>query len=128
VRSKGSLLLRVALALGVAVAVLWVQWRFDVARARTGREIVEAYRAPASGRGLSDVIRGMHPGCDVRWTARTESACLDQVRVTAEVVPPSSSTGRYDFIVDVNTKQIAPGDDGARRAIEALAPAPSTSR
>jgi pantoate kinase len=130
VASKLRTFAGVAVALGVATGVLWMQWRSDMARAKEGREIVEGFHAPASSRGLGDVVAARHSGAALRWSARTESGCLDQVRVTCEpeAVPSASASARYEFLVDVNTHQIAPGNELGRAAIQALAPSASASR
>lgn len=129
--SKLRTLAGVAVALGVATGVLWMQWRSDMARAKEGREIVEGFHAPASSVGFERIIKSWHPGClEVRWSARTESGCMDQVRVEGAVMEPSDNEPhqRYEFVVDVNTHQIAPGNEYGRRAIAALAPSASASR
>ncbi len=119
----------VVIAIAVAVGVLWLQWRSDMARAKEGREIVEGFRAPASSVGFERVIQAWHPGCRVAWSGRTESGCMDQVRVEGAVTEPSDHEPRqrYEFVVDVNTHQIAPGNEPGRRAIAALAPSGSAS-
>lgn len=126
--SRARTLAGVAVALGVATGVLWMQWRSDMARAKEGREIVAQYLAPASSVGLDRIIRSWHPGMPMEWSGRTESAWRDQVRVTAAVTISGETTHRYEFLVDVNTHQIAPGNELGRRAIAALAPSASASR
>lgn len=123
-------LLGIVIALGVAVGVLWLQFRADVSRERAGVEAVQGFRAPPSSGGFDALLRRWHPGGEVRWSGRTESGCADQVRVTAAIFPPSAHepSHRYELLVDVNTRQIAPGNEHGRRAIEALsAPAASSS-
>jgi hypothetical protein len=124
-------ILGVLIALGAAIGVLYFQWRGDLSRERAGLEIAQGFRAPTSSSvGFERVLRSWHPGDEVRWTARTESGCADQVRVTGAIVPPSTSepSHRYELVVDVNTHQIAPGNELGRRAIEALtAPKPAAS-
>lgn len=127
-------LLGIVIALGVAVGVLWLQFRADVSRERAGLAIVHEYRSPRRDRSFDSLLQGWHAGNEVRWTARTESGCADQVRVTGAIWPFSTyePSHLYEFLVDVNTHQIAPGNEYGRRAIEALAapsasPAPSTS-
>ena len=129
--SKGRSLAGVVVAVGVATGVLWMQWRADIGRAKEGREIVEGFRAQASSVGFERVIRSWHPTCvEVRWSSRTESGCADQVRVEGDVMEPSDAEPRqrYEFIVDVNTHQIAPGNEPGRRAIAALAPSATAPR
>ncbi|WP_438016151.1 hypothetical protein WMF18_35700 [Sorangium sp. So ce315] len=93
-----------AVAAGV---VLRVQSRFNASDRRTALGIVQQYRAEG-GRSAQEAIGARHPDRAPAWSASTESACLQHVRVraTIEGEPPV----RYDFLVDINGPSIHPGN------------------
>lgn len=110
----------VSLSLLAVAAILFVQSKFDEGDRRNALALVQTYRSK-QGWSLPEVIDEMHPGHPVRWSDATESSCFQHVRVRCYV--PATSTAAavaYDFLVDINTGGIHPGNPDGEKAIRAL--------
>lgn len=113
----------VILAVLAAASVVYLQHRFDEGDRKSALRVMNEFRAPTTKRSLPDVINARHPNASVLWQATTESSCRQLIRVSSVVrEPPKSGQGEpttlvYEFLVDINTVHITPGNDLGRMAI-----------
>ncbi|WP_438039752.1 hypothetical protein [Sorangium sp. So ce128] len=101
------MLLLVGTSAAAGGAVLWTQSRFNASDRRAALGIVQQYR-PEGGRSVPEAIGARHPGKAPAWSATTESACFQHVRVRATI--EGEARARYDFLVDINGPSIHPGN------------------
>lgn len=106
---------RVVLAsAAIAAACLSVQARFDARSAEEAKAAVARVRGPG-GRSLEELLAARHPGAFPRYEAKVESACLQHVRVRAEV------PGRaYDFVVDLGASSVHPASPASEELLRRL--------
>jgi hypothetical protein len=115
----------VILALLAAGSVVYLQHRFDEGDRKSALRVMNEFRVPSTKRSLPDVINARHPTANVFWQATTESSCRQVIRVSAVVSEPKpgqseASVHVYEFLVDINTVHIAPGNELGRLAIAEL--------
>jgi len=121
----------VILALAAAASVVYLQHRFDEGDRKSALRIVDEYHAPISHHTIREVIAARHPNASIVFSATTESSCFQHVRVRA-LVQQADEHGAlqsydYQFLVDINTNHIAPGNDLGVKALEDLDVPPSFS-
>jgi hypothetical protein len=112
--SKRRMVLLIVTSLLAAITVLYVQGRFQSSDEGHALGVVQSYRSPA-GVSIPDLLAHHHPGAPVAWSAHTESACFQHIRVRADVA--GAEPAAYTFVVDINGPAIHPGDDRSRALI-----------
>jgi hypothetical protein len=121
----------VILALLAAASVVYLQHRFDEGDRKSALRIVDEYHAQISHHTIREVLEARHPDASIVFSATTESSCFQHVRVRA-LVQKADEKGAlqsfdYQFLVDINTNHIAPGNDLGLKALEDLDRPPSFS-
>ena len=121
----------VILALAAAGSVVYLQHRFDEGDRKSALRIIDEYHAQISHHTIREVLEARHPDASIVFSATTESSCFQHVRVRA-LVQKADATGAlesfdYQFLVDINTNHIAPGNDLGMKALEDLDRPPSFS-
>ena len=119
------------LALAAAASVVYLQHRFDEGDRKSALRIVDEYHAQISHHTIREVLEARHPDASIVFSATTESSCFQHVRVRA-FVQKADANGTlqsfdYQFLVDINTNHIAPGNDLGMKALEDLDRPPSFS-
>lgn len=123
--AKVSRTLVIASMTMLAIVGMWVmQSKFEGADQNAAVSLVQTYRPPG-GRSIPEVLDVKHPGKTPVYSAATESACFQHVRVRASVADAQAA---YDFVVDINGPSIHPGNPSGEEVLSALvAPPPTTS-
>jgi hypothetical protein len=117
-----------SLTLLAFVAIVVMQSKFDGADQKAAVGIVQMTTSK-SGRTIPDVLQARHPGQQPMWSAATERAGFQHVRVRASVSPePGSAPLASDFMVDINGPSVHPGNPAGEEVLRALSePAPAES-
>lgn len=115
----------VILAALAAFSVIYLQHRFDDGDRKSALKIVDEYRAPATKLSVREVLLHRHPNAGVAFSATTESSCFQHIRVYAvvqevDVATKESKSLSYEFVVDINTQHIAPGNTLGEQALAEL--------
>ena len=112
------------IALAAAFSVIYLQHRFDEGDRKSALRIVDEYHAAASKKSIPEVLKARHPDASILFSATTESSCFQHIRVTALVQQlDEQKTLRsisYQFLVDINTRHIGPGNPLGEEAIADL--------
>jgi hypothetical protein len=116
----------VLLALAAAASVVYLQHRFDEGDRKSALRIVDEYHAQVSHHTIREVIEARHPDSSIVFSATTESSCFQHVRVRV-LVQKANESWDYQFVVDINTNHITPGNDLGLQALEDLDRPPSFS-
>ncbi len=114
-------LVLVTMTLLAFVAIVVMQSKFDGADQKAAVGIVQM-TASKGGLTIPDVLSQKHPGQQPVWSAGTESACFQHVRVRASVASsPAAAPMAYDFVVDINGPSVHPGNPAGEEVLKALA-------
>jgi hypothetical protein len=121
----------VLLALAAAASVIYLQHRFDEGDRKAALRIVEEYKAPTSKKSIPEIVRARHPNGSIVFSATTESSCFQHIRVTC-IVQEQDPKGvvqsyEYRFLIDINTRHIAPGNQLSEGILAELDKPPSFS-
>jgi hypothetical protein len=108
-------------AIGV---ILFLESKFEGADQTAAINIVQQYHAKG-GRSVPEVLDELHPGQMPQWSAGTERACFQHIRVRAYVSnAPAGPPISYDFAVDINGPSIHPANPNGERVLRELTTPP----
>jgi len=105
------ILMAVSTAILAVVIIVWLQSKFDGADRKAALDVVQTYQRGA----ILKVLDKKHPGKTPVWTAQTQSACMQHERVRVAV-----GDELYDFMVDINTNSIHPGNRASEEVLGEL--------
>ena len=114
----GKLMQRMLVASGTLLAIVmmfWLQSKFDAADRKAAVGITLTYKA-RGGWTIPDILDARHPGHAPVWAVETQSSCLHHYdRVTADI-----DGERYQFMVDIDTRSIHPGNPASEAVMKQL--------